>query len=191
MSKEDKEINFIKSILRNRAYLTFGGITFATYLSGGAEKNLQQDKVVNNGVEKVDEFGNPISRGYIPSIKVFRLDGLDVVRGFRDNEINALDNGEDITRRPVTNMAYFMIFKFEPRMQIAENVLWNIFYDAGRVFVNSFEINELRTSYGTGIKFLTPVGTIDFDYGIKTQRKRLSGNSIESFGRFHLSIGVF
>jgi hydrogenase-4 component E len=46
-----------------------------------------------------------------------------------------------------------------------------IFFDAGRVSVNEFIPFNLRTSVGAGFKFLTPVGSLDFDYGIKFKER--------------------
>jgi outer membrane protein insertion porin family len=66
-----------------------------------------------------------------------------------------------------------------------------VFYDAGRVFVNTVELGELRDSIGVTFKVITPVGTLDFDYGIKLLRKKNANGSLEDPGRFHVSIGFF
>jgi outer membrane protein insertion porin family len=131
------------------------------------------------------------TRGYIPSIKVFRLDGFDIVRGFADNEINKVDEGEDITSKRIQGKAYFVNFKFEPRYYIDDTLVIGPFFDAGRLFVDTIRPADLRTSTGLTLKFLTPVGTLDFDYGVKLNRQDLGNGNRESFGRFHLSIGYF
>jgi len=41
------------------------------------------------------------------------------------------------------------------------------------------------------LKLLTPVGGLNFDYGIKTSRHDDAEGNKESFGRFNLSIGFF
>ena len=40
-------------------------------------------------------------------------------------------------------------------------------------------------------EILTPVGTLDFDYGFKLLRKRDANGTLEDPGRFHVSIGFF
>ena len=66
-----------------------------------------------------------------------------------------------------------------------------IFYDAGRIFVNEYDLSSLRSSVGLSFKYLTPVGSLDFDYGIKLLRKRDLDGTLESPGRLHVSIGFF
>ena len=167
-------INYYKFVSRNRFYLPFDGGTLAMSLSGGIEENLA-----------------PKGEGYIPNIKVFRLNGADIVRGFEDDEINRLSNGQDISQVTVDNKAYMAVIKVEPRVFISDTSMFGVFYDAGRVFVDSFDAGELRSSMGITFKYLTPVGSLDFDYGIKLLRKTYDDGMVDSPGRLHVSIGFF
>lgn len=196
-SKKDEsiEINFSKLISRNRFYIPFFDKTFvmALSLAAGYQKNYATDLVL-------DASGNPVpisnsssefqTRGYIPSIKVFRLDGYDLVRGFADSEINRLDNGVDISQTRVQGTAYFTNVKIEPRYYLDDNLVLGAFFDAGRIFVDNYRPSDLRSALGFTVKVLTPVGSLDFDYGVKTRRRRF-GDIREDFGRFHLNIGTF
>ena len=184
---DDLEINFSKIISRNRFYIPIGSKSFVLALSAaaGLQENYADDE---NGV---NSDGSKRTRGYIPSIKVFRLDGFDIVRGFADNEINRLNDGEDIITKRVQGKAYFANFKIEPRYYIDDTFVIGPFFDAGRIFISNFKPLDLRTSGGLTLKFLTPVGTLDFDYGVKLKRERFSGGRRETFGRFNLSIGYF
>jgi len=186
-NNEDIEINFSKVISRNRFYIPVGSRNFVLALSvaGGMQKNYANEQAGFNS------DGTIRTRGYIPSIKVFRLDGFDIVRGFADNEINKVDEGEDITSKRIQGKAYFVNFKFEPRYYIDDTLVIGPFFDAGRLFVDTIRPADLRTSTGLTLKFLTPVGTLDFDYGVKLNRQDLGNGNRESFGRFHLSIGYF
>jgi len=183
---EDIEINFSKVISRNRFYIPIVDKTFvlALSMSMGMQENYATGTTLNSS-------GEEQSVGYIPSIKVFRLDGFDVVRGYSDSEINRLDNGEDITVKRIEGKAFFANFKFEPRYYASDSFVVGPFLDAGRLFIDSFKPLDLRTSVGLTLKFLTPVGTLDFDYGVKLKRRDLDSTGRESFGRFHLSIGYF
>lgn len=181
--EKDLTIDYYKFISRNRFYVPFKNGTIAISMVGGVQENLAKEKTTINGVEE--------TKGYIPNIKVFRLTGMDIVRGFTDEEMNKLPTGGDITDVRIANKAYLANFKFEPRYFINDSLMAGVFYDAGRVFVDTVKLGELRDSIGVTFKVLTPVGTLDFDYGIKLLRKKNANGSLEDPGRFHVSIGFF
>ena len=66
----------------------------------------------------------------------------------------------------------------------------SVFYDAGKVMPETFNFNNLNHSIGTSLKLLTPVGTLNLDYGFKLNREYYNGEK-EQFGRFHLMVGYF
>lgn len=179
----DLTINYYKLISRNRFYIPFKNGTVAVSLVGGVQENLAKDLTTVNGVEQ--------TKGYIPNIKVFRLTGMDIVRGYTDQEMNRLPDGRDISAVRVDNKAYLANFKVEPRYFLNDSLMTGVFYDAGRVFVDRVDLTDLRDSVGVTFKVVTPVGTLDFDYGIKLLRKRDANGNLESPGRFHVSIGFF
>jgi outer membrane protein insertion porin family len=190
---DDLTINFSKVIQRNRLYIPMGkNWVLATSLSWGHQENYAKDyKTDANGNVIIGSDGKPVRKGYIPSIKVFRLDGIDTVRGFGDDEINRLMSGPNIGDVTISDQAFFLNFKLEPRYYLSDSMLIGFFFDAGRVYQDSFRPLSLRTSVGAGFKFLTPVGSLDFDYGVKLHRQDNIDTGRESFGRFHLSIGFF
>ena len=179
----DLTINYYRLISRNRFYIPFKNGTFAISLVGGIQENLAREKVTVNG--------NQQTEGYIPTIKVFRLTGMDIIRGFTDEEMNRLSDGRDISDVRVSNRAYMTNIKLEPRYFINDTLMIGGFYDAGRVFVDRMDLGDLRDSVGITFKIVTPVGTLDFDYGIKLLRKKDASGRLEDPGRFHVSIGFF
>ena len=179
----DLTINYYKLISRNRFYIPFKNGTVAISVVGGLQENLAKEKVNVDGIEQ--------TKGYIPNIKVFRLTGMDIVRGFNDEEMNRLPDDKDISEVRVDNRAYLANFKLEPRYFINDSLMAGVFYDAGRVFVGRMDLGELRDSVGVTFKIITPVGTLDFDYGIKLLRKKDASGNLEDPGRFHVSIGFF
>lgn len=192
MKNDDLEVNYVKVISRNKFYYPLGDFTLAFSAAVGYEKNFALDVMRDDaGNVIINSNGVPRTRGYIPSIKVFRLDGYDEIRGYDEGEINRLRTGIPIGDVIVQNEAYFTAFKFEPRYNLTDSLQLGVFFDAGRVSVNEFIPFNLRTSVGAGFKFLTPVGSLDFDYGIKLQRRTSPDGIRDSFGRFHLSIGYF
>lgn len=165
-------VDYYKLVSRNSFYFPLAKIgVLAISVAVGQQKNL----------------GN----GYIPSIKVFRISGVDIVRGYDNGEINRLKSGPDISSIRVSDVAYFSNIKVEPRYFINDETMLGVFFDAGRVYVDSFEPLDLRTSAGISFKYLTPVGSLNFDYGYKLNRRHYPDGSYESPGRFHVSIGFF
>ncbi len=181
--EQDLTVNYTRAILRSAFYVPAGDITLASMLTFGFEKNYATDLV-----EKSD--GSVDTSGFIPKIKVFRLSGFDQLRGFDDEEARILTDDRDIEDVTVDDKAFLVNFKFEPRYYLGDSSVIALFYDAGRIMVNSLKPLDLRSSVGVSFKVLTPVGSLDFDYGIKLKRKYIE-SSRESFGRFHLSIGQF
>jgi outer membrane protein insertion porin family len=192
MKNNDLEVNYVKVITRNKFYYPIGSFIMAFSMAAGYEKNFALDILKDSSGNVLLNSNNvPRTHGYIPSIKVFRLDGYDEIRGFDDSEINRLKSGTPIGDVVVQKDAYFTAFKFEPRYSINDALQIGIFFDAGRVFVEKFDPFDLRTSVGAGLKILTAVGSLDFDYGIKLHKKTYPDSKRDSTGRFHLSIGFF
>lgn len=188
----DLTINYSRAMLRTFFYVPFWKFTLATSVTLGAETNFANEKLKNSdGTAKIDSNdGNQETRGYIPSLKVFRLSGLDFLRGFSDRESNRLISGEDVSDVIVRDSAYLINLKLELRHYFDDTTAVALFADAGRVFVDKVENLDLRTSAGFSFKLLTQVGSLDFDYGVKLRRE-YQDDDREKFGRFHVTIGQF
>jgi outer membrane protein insertion porin family len=192
MDNDNLKVDFYSIISRNYFYVPIKNMVLAHYLSFGIQKNLANERsLVNAGTSNVVN-----TRGYIPTIKVFRLAGEDIIRGFDDDESNRVfskklsENNEDIADLIVSDRAYFFNFKIEPRFRFGDDFIVAPFYDMGRVFINNFVFSRLRSAVGMSFKYITPVGTLDFDYGVKLKRRTKDG-SRDTVGRFHLNIGTF
>ena len=168
MDTGDLEVNFVKVISRNKFYIPYKKWVLASSFSLGMQSNLAGE----------DDF--------IPSIKVFRLSGVDSVRGYDNSEINRVESGDEISEIIINDRAFFTNIKVEPRFYMSDSTIFGLFLDAGNVTINKIDFGTLRYAAGVTLKYLTPVGTIDFDYGVKIGRKKNEG-----LGKFHLSIGFF
>ncbi len=187
----DLDINFMKLINRNSFYLPASFGTFAIAIAWGYQKNFATDPKIIEGEQILNSDDTFATKGRIPSIKVFRLSGIDSVRGFDESEINRLETGLDINELFIQNEVFFTSFKFEPRFHLNDSVMIAPFFDAGRIEVNSWKPLSLRPAAGMSFKFLTPVGSLDFDYGLKLRRNRLPDGRLERPGKFQVSIGFF
>lgn len=192
MKNDDIEVNFSRLMVRNRYYIPIQDWTLAFSVALGYQKNYADKYIVDDdGNVAQNSDGSLRTRGYIPSIKVFRLSGVDRVRGFADDETTRLGDGRDIGDLRVQDTAYLASYKIEPRFYINDNLVFNLFLDAGSLFVNHFSPLDVRTAFGAGLKLLTPVGTLDIDYGVKLHRKSYGDNTRERVGRLHISVGTF
>lgn len=193
----DYRIDFYKVISRNRFYVPFSqNLILAMSITAGMQENLANGTLLNsngNPIIREDKFGETtvLREGAIPSIKVFRLTGVDQVRGFSEDEINRVEDGRDISEVLVQDKAYMTNIKIEPRYFVNDQMSVGVFYDAGSVQTHTYDPLELRDAAGVTFKFLTPVGSLDFDYGIKLLRKKMPDGTLESPGRVHISIGFF
>jgi len=191
----DLTINYNRAVSRNYFYYPLTRtkkLVLASSITLGIEKNFARDPLFDdNGNAILDSDGKQKTQGFIPSLKVFRLSGRDLLRGYSDDESNVLYDGTDISDVIVRDTAYLVNFKLEPRYYLSDNSVFAFFLDAGRVYNKSVRFFDLKTSAGFSFKLLTPVGSLDFDYGVKLHRERNDSGSRESFGRFHVSIGQF
>ena len=176
----EKDIGYDKIITRNSFYFPYGKNTvFAFSFATGVQKNLEKERS-------------------IPSIKIFRLNGVDRIRGFSSNEANRLNipslGYPNIDHIDVYDKVYFVNLKLEPRYSFSGSLLLAPFLDAGRIMIDNYRPLDLRVSLGLSLKFITPVGMLNFDYGVKVEREKfLDGTERvkDSFGQFHLTIGSF
>lgn len=187
------EIDFYRLISRNRVYISMSeNFGLALSVTVGIQENLRKEALTNaQGNQVFNDEGVALKRGFIPSIKVFRLSGIDTVRGFSEEEINRLPSGQDITTALIQDKVYLTNIKVEPRYKWSDEMVFGVFWDAGKVQVESFDSTDLRSSVGVSFKYLTPVGTLDLDYGMKLLRKQYADGTVESPGRIHISIGFF
>jgi len=113
----------------------------------------------------------------------FYLGGINSVRGYDWQDINATPEGETEQR----GGEKFIQFNAEVIFPIVEdiNLAGVIFYDAGDSYLKDEDITlqDLYSSYGGGFRWYSPMGPIRIEYG-----KILDGNQY-SGGRWEFSMG--
>ena len=130
-------------------------------------------------------FNNIITIGSnvsVPTNELLFLGGDDTIRGFDFDSLGPVDAAGKPTGGRVR-----WIFNEELRIRLFRHFQWAFFFDMGSL-TNDFSSmgwdTTIRKSAGFGLRYVTPVGPIRADYGIKLDRK-----AGESFGRFHLTFG--
>ena len=79
-----------------------------------------------------------------------------------------------------------LLFNVEWRVKAVGDLGVAVFFDAGNVWSDWKKINlaEIRPGAGLGLYYMTPVGPVRVDYGMKLDKK-----PNESVGTFHFSVG--
>lgn len=118
----------------------------------------------------------------IPISRRFYLGGSTTLRGFSSNQIAPL--GTD--NRTPTGGNFLAQSNTELRIPLPKNLGVLLFFDAGDVSrdLEHFYLDLLRTSTGLGFRYMTPIGPISLDYGIKLNKRHY-----ETPGEFYITIG--
>jgi outer membrane protein insertion porin family len=120
----------------------------------------------------------------VPIHERFYIGGSTTVRGYIQDSIGP-PTVEATSSKVPTGGASVLQLNAEVRMGSAEGLGVVLFTDAGNVWANQqIRLDDLRASYGAGIRYHTPVGPLRIDYGQKIHR--LTG---ESPGELHFNIG--
>ncbi len=117
----------------------------------------------------------------LPLFERFYLGGSNSVRSFKSRQISPKDDqGTRIggTTELLGNIEYIVPLPF--------NVRAALFFDAGNVygFGTKFDITDLRTAVGGGLRWLSPFGPIRVDYGFNLDQR-----PGEKPGAFNFSVG--
>ncbi len=120
----------------------------------------------------------------IPIHERFYLGGSTTVRGYTQDLVGPTAVNPDGSIAP-TGGSSMALFNLEVRMALTEGFGVVAFTDAGNVWVDQrIRLDDLRASYGTGIRYGTPIGPLRVDYGWKIHRR-----PGESAGELHFNIG--
>lgn len=120
--------------------------------------------------------------------KGFVLGGRTTIRGFESSEFFPPTSELGASYRLNTSSSYELV-KSELRFPLSHkyDVAGAVFYDGGQVRIEGRELDsKWRNAVGFGIRYNTPVGPLNLEYGRKLDKK-----VGESDGAFHLSVGIF
>lgn len=123
----------------------------------------------------------------VPIHERFTLGGSTTVRGYEQDTVGSegtisIDSNGEMVPTGGTSMA---LFNAELRFMPTQGFGFVLFSDAGNVWLGqAVKLDDLRASYGAGIRYGTPVGPLRIDYGQKIHRR-----PGESPGELHFNIG--
>lgn len=149
----------------------------------------------------------------VPRVRSFFLGGSSTIRGFSIGTTETVPGKRELCLRQkvigptqstsdcdfdeifVRDDSAFFLVKSEIRFPISGNLGGILFYDGGAVYMGEFSLEDpYRDSFGTGLKYDTPVGSFVLQIGYKLDRKTGGINSVydrESDFAIHLAIGNF
>lgn len=161
------ELNADLSNLENMFYLTeFSGSYFFSF----------NPRLTMTHTLRVGQIFNIGNQTRVPATKLFFAGGSDTIRGFREDELN--DSGGTTS----------IIYNVELALRIFGSFKLAGFFDMASLTDGFDDVNRdsFRESAGVGLRYITPVGPIRFDYGFV-----LDPRAGESDNRFHFSFGYF
>lgn len=120
------------------------------------------------------------SDSVVPDDQLFYLGGTATVRGFDENLLRIDADGRAVGGRES------LLGNLEVRYDLGMNLEMAAFYDVGRIgrAGGSGGSDDLRSSAGLGLRYITPIGAVGILYGWK-----LDPMAGEDAGRLHFSIG--
>ncbi|HVM62122.1 MAG TPA: outer membrane protein assembly factor BamA [Verrucomicrobiae bacterium] len=118
----------------------------------------------------------------VPIFDRYFLGGANTLRGFAFRQVGPKDiGGEPIGGNTSINGT------IEYTYPIIERVRGAVFFDAGNVSPNAYEVSigDLKTDAGLGLRLNLPIGPLRLDYGYPITSDKVTGRA----GKFQFSVG--
>jgi outer membrane protein insertion porin family len=147
-------------------------VTWFLSFRTGFEKNLENP---------IQLDGSNDLRIAIPLIKQFALGGPGSIRGFRVQEINVQDFA-------IQGTLFYSNYRTQIDLPVAGSLYISPFLDGGNLLKDVTEekyFDDLRWASGVGLRYATPIGPVNFDWGFKLKPK-----PGEDPWRFHFTVGI-
>ena len=177
---------------RHKIRLDMGGLGGIKFYRSGYEVSYYRPLIgklvgaIHGEINWADGYGGDI----LPTFERYFMGGPNSLRGFTIRDIGPKNETGD----PVGGKKSLLI-NSELQYPFTKAFRGFVFYDRGNVFgsgsnlattTEKFDIGEMRSSIGLGIRFVSPFGPIGFAYGYKLDRNELDQNEA---GEFHFSAG--
>ncbi len=124
----------------------------------------------------------------LPGFEKYFMGGPTSLRGFTIEDVGPKDSDND----PVGG-DQALLLNLELQYPFTKSFRGFVFYDRGNVYgsghdtsntSDNFDLGEMRSSIGAGIRFISPFGPLGFAYGIKLDKE-----TGEEAAEFHFSAG--
>ena len=115
-----------------------------------------------------DRYG---STQLYPFFENFFAGGHKSVRGFKSNTLGPRDSTRDPLGGNIKLTGGLELFSPPPFEELADTLRISAFIDAGNVFHNRIEWDEIRYSVGVAATWLSPMGAMSVSYGVPLNDK--------------------
>ncbi len=124
----------------------------------------------------------------LPGFERYFMGGPTSLRGFTIQDVGPKDSDGD----PVGG-SQSLLLNLEVQYPFTKSFRGFLFYDRGNVYgsgantsttAKTFDLGEMRSSVGAGIRFISPFGPLGFAYGVKLDKE-----TGEEAAEFHFSAG--
>lgn len=124
----------------------------------------------------------------LPGFERYFMGGPTSLRGFTIEDVGPKDKDGD----PIGG-SKSLLFNLELQYPFTKSFRGFVFYDRGNVYGSGFntkntskdfDLGEMRSSVGAGIRFISPFGPLGFAYGVKLDKE-----TGEEAAEFHFSAG--
>ncbi|MEO7164735.1 MAG: BamA/TamA family outer membrane protein, partial [Bdellovibrionia bacterium] len=129
-------------------------------------------------LEPLPSASGSIKTDSIPLIKQFALGGIGSIRGYQLQELNFQGK---FTGKSLSYVNY----RSELDLPFAGALRLALFVDAGNLLIDQYSFGFLQYGAGFGFHYITPVGPVSLDYGLKIAPKPGTDASV-----IHFSVGI-
>jgi len=135
-------------------------------------------------------YGDTFSNKPFPVTKNYFVGGIGSVRGFQPGSLGPTSTNTTTGRITPVGGASKLVGNVEytfpiPGSGVDKTLRIFSFFDAGNVYENTPDLSGLRTSYGFGLSWISPLGPLKFSYGFPMSQK--PGDRLQ---RFQFQIGT-
>jgi len=193
--KFGSEVGFLRGFAQGFTYRSFPKLR-GSVLALGARLGLatgfsKVPKLDGSGEPVIGPDGEPVSIVQLPASERFFAGGDNTVRGFDQDQLGA---SEILDENGVSSGGNaLLIFNAELRFPLLQGIGLGgaTFVDVGQVFekVNQLDLGRLRTGFGFGIRWRSPVGPFRIDFGWKATRQAFANGKLEPRFTPYISIG--
>lgn len=120
-------------------------------------------------------YGDTYNNKPFPITKNYYVGGIGSVRGFQPGSIGPKNTNSNGTvtaiggsSKVIGNVEYTFPI---PGSGVDKTLRLFGFFDAGNVYDSKISMSDLRTSYGFGLSWISPLGPLKFSYGIPINKK--------------------
>lgn len=125
-------------------------------------------------------YGDSYGKTHIlPFFENYFAGGEKTVRGFKNNTLGPRDSTGDPIGGNIKLVGGLELYSPPPFAQLDSTVRMSVFLDAGNVFQDRVELDEVRYSVGIGATWLSPMGAMTLSYGVPLNDK--SYDDVENF----------